>query len=61
MNDTNCKKCLFNDVCNERIPCEHYTQAGDDMTEDELEKYIEDTRLEFRKDWWRYIDDACDN
>lgn len=56
MSKNNCTICLFGDRCVSKRDCEYYSPI-DDMTDIELEQYIEDERLQYSHDWWRYIND----
>lgn len=56
MSKNNCTTCLFGDHCVSKRDCEYYSPI-DDMTDIELEQYIEDERLQYLYDWWRYIND----
>lgn len=59
MSKNNCMTCLFGDHCVSKRDCEYYSPIDliDDMTDIELEQYIEDERLQYLHDWWRYIND----
>lgn len=52
--DINCRTCLFGDRCYDPECCEHYTPL-DDWDEAEVEKYIEDERVEFYGEWQAYL------
>lgn len=57
MSKKNCTTCLFGDCCVSRKDCEFYSPTDDDMDDVELERYIENERLKYLHDWWRYIED----
>lgn len=52
-----CTTCLFGDRCSPGKGCEYYSPTDDEMDDAELERYIENERLEYLRDWWRYIED----
>lgn len=60
MNEKDCNTCLYADVCKSKTACKHYTPADDEMNDAELEEYIENARREYRKEWWRYIDEDAE-
>lgn len=51
MRERNCRNCLFGDKCSAAQVCDYYAPLNDDGGED---KYIENGRQEFYKDWMRY-------
>lgn len=54
MNRT-CKKCTYYDVCPERSVCEDYYPLNEDVSDDQVERMIENGRDEFRLAWLEYI------
>ena len=60
MNEKECEKCLHNKLCKETEPCKYYTPFDNDMTDDELDEYIENARREFHNDWWKYLDECAE-
>lgn len=60
MNKRGCSTCLFKDVCDHKEVCKYHTPADDEMIDVELEKYIENTRREYRNDWWQYINEDAE-
>lgn len=60
MNNRNCTTCLYDDICESKTVCKHYTPANDETDDIELEEYIENNRREFHDEWWRYIDEDAE-
>lgn len=60
MNDKDCKTCLYDDICKSKTACKHYTPTDDEMSDAELEEYIENARREFHNEWWKYIDEDAE-
>ena len=52
-----CSNCYFSSTCDRYIKCEYYTpideQPLDDANNDD--DIIEQNRIEFRKEWFRYV------
>ena len=60
MNDKDCKNCLYDDICKSKTACKHYTPSDVEMSDAELDEYIESTRREFHNEWWKYIDEDAE-
>jgi len=57
MSKRNCAACLFGDHCRSNSVCEHYSPVDEEMTDAELERYIEKGRKDYLREWWRYTGD----
>lgn len=57
MRERNCRNCLFGDKCSDAQTCDYYAPLNDDGGED---KYIENGRQEFYKDWMRYTSENAE-
>ena len=49
----------YDDVGRSKTVSKCYITA-DEMTDSELDEYIENARREYRNDWWRYTDEDTD-
>lgn len=53
--DRKCGKCLWRDDCEYETPCDFYYDGQDEPTDEEIERYIEDGRKKFYREWFQYI------
>lgn len=53
-----CNNCVYKESCSETTPCEDfYSLDGDLLTDDALERMVEDGRSEFESAWREYINE----
>lgn len=57
MNNKSCKYCYYNDFCSDDEVCDNYAPVGDASEDALIDELIEQRREEFRKDFFRYIED----
>lgn len=57
MNNKSCKYCYYNDFCSDDEVCDNYAPIGDAAEDVLIDELIEQRREEFRKDFFRYIED----
>lgn len=57
MNNKSCKYCYYNDFCSDDEVCDNYAPVGDAAEDVLVDELIEQRREEFRKDFFRYIED----
>ena len=50
-----CSDCYYYDLCDHEKVCEYYYPVGEDVTDAEIEDMIERNRVEFRSEWYEYI------
>lgn len=55
-----CKYCFYNDRCSSKKVCEYYISFEDGEYDAAVDKLIEEKRIEFRKEWFRYIEENAD-
>ena len=58
--DKECRHCLYYDQCGSYEVCEYYTPLGDEYDENNIEDIIEARRMEFREEWFNYIEENED-
>lgn len=53
-----CNNCVYKENCSESTPCEDfYPLDGDLLTDDVVERIVEDGRSEFESAWREYINE----
>lgn len=52
-----CRHCLYFDQCGLDEACEYYAPLGDEYDDDNIEDIIETRRIEFREEWFEYIEE----
>ena len=55
-----CKNCFYNDKCPSEEVCEDYTPLEEEQDDAEIDELIEARRIEFRKEWVKYIEEKAD-
>lgn len=58
--DKNCENCFYYGKCNADEVCEDYTPLGESAEDEDIDKLIEDRRVEFHKKWFQYITQNAD-
>lgn len=58
--DKECRHCLYFDQCGSDEACEYYEPLGDEYDDDSIEDIIEARRIEFREEWFQYIEENED-
>lgn len=56
---TNCKGCFYEGTCEPNDECLDYTPVGE-MTDGELELYLDEQRIRFRREWFDYLGENGD-
>ena len=54
MIELDCRSCLFYSQCTHRMACDNFTPSGDDAEDKALNAYIENRRIDFRREWRIY-------
>lgn len=55
MNNKHCDSCYFGEVCPSDGICEDYISLDEQFNDESVDNLIEQRRIEFRKEWHRYI------
>lgn len=55
-----CKNCFYNDKYPSEEVCEYYTPLEEEQDDAEIDELIEARRIEFRKEWFKYIEENAD-
>lgn len=58
--DKECRHCVFFDQCGSKEACEYYAPIGDEYNDDNIGSIIEARRMEFRDEWFKYIEENED-
>lgn len=52
-----CEGCYWKDTCGHTSPCEYYYSPGIEYDDAVIQKYIDEERDKYRREWHRYIRD----
>ena len=55
MIERDCTSCLFYSQCTHRMVCDNFAPSGDDAEDEALNAYIEECRINYRKEWRSYV------
>lgn len=55
--DKECRRCLYFDLCGSPDVCDHYAPPDDEYSDDDIEGIIEEGRIVFRQEWFRYLEE----
>lgn len=56
MSDRRCENCYYSELCHSNETCEDYTSVNEQSVDDDVYNTIEQDRIAFRAEWFRYIE-----
>lgn len=57
-NRADCSLCCFYEVCDHCPDCEYYDTIDEEEENEAMERYIEEERINFYHEWFRYIEES---
>lgn len=61
LREKKCADCYFFEQCHGEYVCDDYFPITQEAIDAEFDTYIESERESFRRDWFEYIEDFCNN
>lgn len=60
MKEKECRRRPQNNPCEEEVVHMNSMPFGNDLTDDELDEYIENARCEYYNEWWKYVEEDAE-